>query len=131
MVLLVQSILRVKPLGLVGAGVPCSPHVWVSSGTSGKTKANPRGNGGYLATLGNMVVARVAVCLLIACVRKVYWYIEQPGSSVMPYLHEVLHLLAAPAELGLASAQKVRLRLACILQFEFNQQFPLANVYTR
>ena len=114
MILLVQSILRVKPLGLVGAGIPCSPHVWVSSGTTGKSKKNPRGNGGFLATAGNMQVARVAACLLIACVRKVFWYVEQPGSSVMAYLEEILHLLGAPAELGLAAARQVRLLLVCI-----------------
>ena len=38
---------------------------------------------------GNMTAARSALGCLVAMARRVWWLIEQPGSSVLPYMTEM------------------------------------------
>ena len=89
-----QYILRMKPGSLLFAGVPCSGHVWISQGSTGKSKANPRGNVSKKCTReANRVACRFSLAALLATVRQVLWLVEQPGSSVLPYLPYMLYLL--------------------------------------
>lgn len=84
-------------------------HVWVSRGTTGKTRSNPRGvqqGGSYrheCVRLGNLLAARFALCVLVCLARQVYWVTEQPVSSLaqyLPYLEMVLY----PAKLMIGFA---------------------------
>lgn len=95
-----QYLLRVQVGGLMFGGLPCSMHVWMSRGTSKKSRSNPRGvlkNGGYAAEcvrLANLIAARYALLALICLARAVYWITEQPASSVahhLPYIKFALY----------------------------------------
>lgn len=74
-------------------------HVWVSRGTSGKSRGNPRGavNGKFrhsCVELANLLAARFALCVLVCLSRQVFWCTEQPVSSVaqyLPYLEVALY----------------------------------------
>ncbi|CAL1170066.1 unnamed protein product [Cladocopium goreaui] len=86
-----QYVLRVKANGLLWGGLPCSLHVWISRGTSGKSRDNPRGicNGVFkhdCVRIANLVAARYAMVVLVCLVRQVMWVTEQPASSVAPFL---------------------------------------------
>lgn len=106
-----QYILRLKPGALFWGGLPCSLHVWISRGTSGKTRDNPRGifDGSFkheCVKVANLLAARYALLVLVCLVRQVHWITEQPVSSVamyLPYLEVALHtarqMLGFPAGL--------------------------------
>ena len=86
-----QYVLRVKANGLLWGGLPCSLHVWISRGTSGKSRDNPSGicNGVFkhdCVRIANLVAARYAMVVLVCLVRQVMWVTEQPASSVAPFL---------------------------------------------
>lgn len=85
--LCLQNALRCRVGALCFMGLPCSSHVFMSMGTTGKSRACPRGDmtvGG--ARLGNLLAARTAILICVCLARQVYWEIEQPASSVAPYL---------------------------------------------
>ena len=65
--LLLQSTLRVAPGGLIMLGTPCSTHVWVSSGSTGKSRANPRGNMSLPAVAQGNAIANRAALLHLGC----------------------------------------------------------------
>lgn len=89
-----QYILRMKPGSLLFAGVPCSGHVWISQGSTGKSKNNPRGNMSKQCTRdANKIACRFSLAAILAAVRQVLWLVEQPGSSVLPYLPYITYLL--------------------------------------
>ncbi|CAK9076947.1 Putative rhamnose biosynthetic enzyme 1 [Durusdinium trenchii] len=87
--------LRLQVGSLFWSGLPCSLHVWVSRGTSGKTRSNPRGNPDKhdCTKEANMIAARFALCILICLARGVWWICEQPVSSVAMYLHYIEHAI--------------------------------------
>ena len=85
-----QGVLRLKPGALLCMGTPCSAHVWMCSSTTKKTQQCPRGDASVKAVrTGNMTAARSALGCLVAMARRVWWLIEQPGSSVLPYMTEM------------------------------------------
>ena len=90
-----QYLLRMAPGSLLYSGLPCSLHVWMSRGTSGKSRDNPRGNVSQNAVrIANLIASRFAMLLLVCCVRQIWHLTEQPASSVakyLPYLELALH----------------------------------------
>ena len=125
MISMLLSILRVRPEGTVSFGVPCGPHVWVAQGSTGKSKENPRGNPdrNYACFKGNLVATRAAVCICLTMARGCLWFIEQPGSSVMPYLKCMRHILSISGLLKLHPYRSFaqRLWLVRILYLEYAQ----------
>ena len=108
MLLLIQYVLRVRPGGLVQAGIPCSSHVWMTRSDTGKSREFPHGhNDTEFCRDGNCVAARVAATLLICVVTRVFFSIEQPSSSVMPFLSYMRVLLRQ------SSGRSIRLQLVC------------------
>ena len=86
--LCLQNVLRCRVGALSFMGLPCSSHVFMSMGTTGKNRKAPRGDMTVECTrLGNMLAARTAILICICLARQVYWAVEQPASSVAPYLH--------------------------------------------
>ena len=114
-ILMLQTVMRLKPgKGLLFCGPPCNSHVWMSSGTTKKSKSNPRGDVTVEACkAGNMIAARTACAILVAVMRGCYWALEQPGSSVLPFLAPIRHALDKPYSMGLQLAFFVRLFLVC------------------
>ena len=96
-----QYAMRLRAGGLMMSGLPCSMHVWISRGTSGKSRGNPRGAlpaGGYkhsCVETANKIAARFALVALLCHCRQVWWITEQPGTSVahfLPYIRMALFL---------------------------------------
>lgn len=119
--LCLQYVLRLKLGSLLWCGLPCSLHVWISRGTSGKSRANPRGVNESGVTLhecvgiANCIAARFGLIAVLCLVRQVWWAIEQPVSSVamwLPYLE--LALYPARLILGFQASMFQKLTLDCM-----------------
>lgn len=82
--------------GLLAAPV-CSSFVFMSSGTSRRSMAQPLGEVKYPSVaLGNLLCARTLVVLLIAASLQCWWILEQPQGSWMevhPLFQQVLRLM--------------------------------------
>ena len=112
LLLLLQSCLRIKPGGLAFFGIPCSTHVWVASGVTKKSKSNPRGDTSLKACrTGNQIASRSALAILVSVARGVHWAVEQPGSSVLPYLREYLWVSRPPSAFADYCREAVTVRL--------------------
>ena len=108
LLLVIQYMLRVRPGGEVQAGIPCNGHIWLTRSETGKSREFPHGH--YLTKTccdANCIAARACAALFIAVARGVYYTIEQPGSSVMPFLSYMRVLLKV------SKAQSRRLQLFC------------------
>jgi hypothetical protein len=74
----------------------CSSWVWMCSSVSKRSKGRPMGDRHRLfVRVGNRMVSRVAILLMILSARGVVWALEQPASSVMQYhprFQEVLRI---------------------------------------
>ena len=92
----VQKLLRVRRGGLCFSGLPCSSHVWISRGSTGRSRDCPRGNLQSSTTqAGNEQACRFSLLVLVCVARMVYWVCEQPSSSLaiyLPYIEWVLNL---------------------------------------
>ena len=89
-----QYLLRVSRGGLMWAGLPCSSHVWISRGSSGRSISCPRGDTSKKITrVGNEQACRWALMVLVCIARGVWWCCEQPSSSLVPSLHYVKWIL--------------------------------------
>ena len=109
-----QYTMRIMKGGLLFAGLPCSSHVWISRGTSKRSRADPRGDLTVdMTRFGNMFASRFGLICLICIVRSVFWACEQPNTSLAMYLHYLEHVLNANRiMLGFAVGQCQRLFLA-------------------
>jgi hypothetical protein len=89
-----RGILKVRRGGLLWGGVPCGPFVFISSGTTKRTRANPEGDGAVeCVRIGNVLAARFCLLALVGICRGVWFCVEQPASSVMPYFPPMKALL--------------------------------------
>ncbi|CAJ1365204.1 unnamed protein product [Effrenium voratum] len=92
----IQYTLRCKVGSLFWSGLPCSAHVWISRGTTCKSKVDPRGDVTKPSVaMGNLLCARNCLLLLLCACRQVWWALEQPSSSVaplLPYLRWIRHI---------------------------------------
>ena len=118
----VRSILKLRPAGLVTAGVPCSSYVFINRATAGRSQEWPLGDESRphvhaanknLACIGCgsgahaqdidhdlteliRIACRMGLLLLLAVVRQIYWFVEQPSSSLLeldPYISHVLGIV--------------------------------------
>ena len=118
--LCLQYVMRMKPGSLLWSGLPCSLHIWISRGTSGKSRSNPRGvfNGCFMhecVRIANCIACRFGLIAIICLVRKIWWDTEQPASSVaqwLPYLEVALH--PDRTILGFQSSLFQKLPLGCM-----------------
>lgn len=108
-----QYTLRLKRGGCLFGGVPCSAHVWISSGSTKKSKANPRGDVSFPPTKqGNLLCTRFVLLTMICLCREVFWGGEQPATSVLIYMKVMEWIMHANRiMIGFWPAQLVRLRL--------------------
>ena len=83
-------VLRLKTNGFSSWGTVCSSWIWVCRSTSQRSKENPLGDvTKEFVRIGNQMVARMALLLLVLEARGCCWILEQPASSLMafhPYL---------------------------------------------
>jgi hypothetical protein len=75
-------LLRVKPGGLLFAGIQCSSWVWMSRATSQRTPENIWGNEATKGVRnGNILNRHMAILGKVASRIGVTWLVEQPSSS--------------------------------------------------
>ena len=84
-----RQTLRLVAGGLLWGGVPCSSFVFLSSGTTGRKKDNPMGWDTPSVRMGNLTALRFMLLVAVAMCRGSFWAIEQPGSSVLPYVPSI------------------------------------------
>ncbi|CAE7735606.1 RHM1, partial [Symbiodinium pilosum] len=93
----VRSILKMKEGSLATIGVPCSSFIFLNSGTSRRSPELPLGREDLpYIDQANSIAARVCLLLLLLTVRKCYWLLEQPSSSMfeeLPYFQHVVRIL--------------------------------------
>ena len=87
--------------------------MWISSGSTKKTRQNPRGDVAFEPTrVGNLLSSRFALLVLISIVREVYWGGEQPGTSVLVYMRVIEWIMHCNrAMIGFLPSSIVRLHL--------------------
>ena len=78
--------LRIKEGGLLMAALPCCGWVWLSSSRHCRTRSRPQGNpqSKWVAS-HNTMAGRLCLILLLCTVRRVYWFVENPRSSMLFY----------------------------------------------
>lgn len=91
------QICNLKPgSGCLSAPV-CSSWVFMSRGTTCRTKARPLGRSDNEGVHnGNVMTARVLILMLLASAKGIFWLLEQPASSIMehhPCFQEVLGMV--------------------------------------
>lgn len=94
-----RNVLRVIPGGVLHGGVPCSSWVFLSRGSSKRSKQFPQGDTGRTHVLkANLITTRFALLVLVALARSVYWCVEQPLSSLMPAYLPMTHVMTMTAD---------------------------------
>ncbi|CAE7441062.1 unnamed protein product [Symbiodinium necroappetens] len=91
------QICNLKPgSGCLSAPV-CSSWVFMSRGSTCRTKARPLGRCDSEGVQnGNIMTARVLILMLLASAKGIFWLLEQPASSIMehhPCFQEVLGMV--------------------------------------
>ncbi|CAK9085109.1 unnamed protein product [Durusdinium trenchii] len=112
----VYTVLRLSPGSSLTLAPVCSTWVWMSRGSTKRSKALPLGDDSAPSVaLGNTMVARCALLLFLAAARGIWFVLEQPRGSLLEYhpaMQRVLKLVrvwrkhvrmgdfAAPTEKG-------------------------------
>ena len=92
----IRYVLRLKKGGCLFGGLPCSAHVWIASGTTGKNRSCPRGDMTVPATQkGNCLASHFCLLALIAVARQSYW-----GGEVHDLIWNYFKSKARPPKTG-------------------------------
>ncbi|CAK9118512.1 unnamed protein product [Durusdinium trenchii] len=80
----ISYILQLKQNGLLHCGPPCSSWVWVSRGSTKRSKYNVLGSTTSPSAIeGNRITARLCLLVMLAVARFCHVCIEQPRTSLM------------------------------------------------
>ncbi|CAL1142985.1 unnamed protein product [Cladocopium goreaui] len=64
----------------------CGSWVFLSRGSTGRTRTNPMGDSSCRSTrLGNLLTARTLILLWVLAAKGCWWIVEQPSSSLMEF----------------------------------------------
>lgn len=84
----IQVCLRLIPLGAMICGPPCGSYVWVNRHTSRRSKKRPLGDCSKLyVRQNNTICSRLVMLAFLATCRTAYVAVEQPSSSLMPWMY--------------------------------------------
>ena len=79
-----RLVLGLKHKGLLWCGTPCSSWVFLSRGSTGRSRERPLGEEEReCVRVANLLVSRVAILIYLAVSRGAVWVLEQPASSIM------------------------------------------------
>ena len=77
-------VLNLKPGSGAWVAPVCSSWVYMSRGSTGRTKSNPLGWTQYSSVVNqNILAARTVLLLLLCQARKIWWCMEQPTGSLL------------------------------------------------
>ncbi|CAE7785409.1 unnamed protein product, partial [Symbiodinium sp. CCMP2456] len=88
-------VLRLKPGGLLFAGLPCNSFAFMSKGSHKRTLDNPMGANHPFVITGNLLASRACLLFLVALIRSTCWALENPARSTVPmfpYLEKMMGL---------------------------------------
>ena len=112
---LLESIVRVLPGGLVWLGPPCSSWVWLSRAVTQRSFTNPGGDETRAdVRVANRIAEVVAKITQVCDACGVYWVIEQPSTSLLwqyAPIHNILQkstVRRVSVELGRVGAQSLK-----------------------
>ena len=90
-----RYVLRCKPSGLIHFGLPCDSFIWISKSGHKRSGQNPYGNTTRQGVRrGNILLCRSMLLAILATVRRCFWFLENPGSSFVPQMPEVIHVMS-------------------------------------
>ena len=92
----VMLTLRLRPRALQWFATVCSTWVWVSRGTTWRSEDAPEGpktlrHRTKRVKEANMQVSRMMLLACVAVSRRARWALEQPATSLMPYMPVIKH----------------------------------------
>ena len=89
-------VMTMEPDALAWFATVCSTWVWISRSSTGRNIDRPLGRGDLSSDssleLGNCMVARTAVLMVLAAARHSWWALEQPGGSLMEHHPAMRHV---------------------------------------
>ena len=81
---MICHVLNLRPGSGAWVAPVCSSWVYMSRGSTGRTKSNPLGWIQYESVVNqNILVARTVLLLLLCQTRKIWWCMEQPTGSLL------------------------------------------------
>ena len=123
MIASIRTLLKIREGGLVTAGIPCSSYVFIDRFTSQRSREAPLGDETkphvasantwlvsiwvhqsctsryvFMRMLSLRIACRTAMLFLLAAARHIYFFVEQPASSLLeldPYFAFVFRTLGA------------------------------------
>ena len=97
-----ELLMRCKSNALVHFAPPCSSWVFMSRGSTGRSKLNPGGRLQYQSVRdANTIIFRVAILMLVAIAKGMSYLVEQPGSSLLEWFEVFAKVL------GLSLARRI------------------------
>ena len=90
---LLRLMMRVKPLGLLYAGLPCDSMGFMSSSVHQRSAMAPWGAPRVFVFLGNTLACRLSILVLVGIARGVTWMLENPLRTAVDYLPPIQWLL--------------------------------------
>ena len=90
---LLRLLLRVRPLGLLYAGLPCDSMGFMSSSVHQRSALDPWGAPRVFVFLGNLLSCRLSILVLVGIARGVTWMLENPLRTAVDYLPPIQWLL--------------------------------------
>ena len=91
----VVLVLRMKPGALLHIGLPCNGFIFMSSSVHKRSKEAPLGDMSRPSVVrSNCIFHRTVLLMYLALARRVYFFLEQPRSSVIPYMAAMQELLS-------------------------------------
>ena len=94
LLLAIQHVLRVEKTGLLWLGIPCSSFGFMASSQHRRRSYRPLGDVALSwVQQGNRLSARSILLALLALVRGVFYFAEQPGQSTLVYFPYLTYLL--------------------------------------
>lgn len=115
---------KLRPGALLWAGCPCSTWIWMSRGSTGRSRLRPGGHARKATLQANRMIRRLCY-MLLACEfmlqsallrfeyarsKRAYWCVEQPASSLLPFYKpfEAQIIDPAPVLAGFDEAAQVQ-----------------------
>ena len=91
----IRNLLRVKLDGLFWLGLPCNSHSFMSTPQHKRSWTNPFGDESFgFVAQGNLIAYRSAILIAIALVRRIGWFLENPGGSrcvCLPVIQQLIN----------------------------------------
>ena len=95
LLLALQQTLRLQRSGLLWMGPPCSSFGFMASSCHKRTMVQPMGDTTrQFVRTGNLLSSRATLLALVALSRSVFYFLENPGQTMLEYFPYVRFLMS-------------------------------------